>query len=175
MKTIQSIKTLASLAVAAITTITAFATDNRDPQTPQFQPQLEGNKVHFHANAVGVQIYRWSGAAWVFVAPRAVLFDNNGNVIGLHYATPNGPAWETSSGSFFVGKRINGVVIDPTAIPWLLLERVSASGPGVLDRTTFVQRANTIGGLAPSTPGAAVGDLVEVNYEAQYFFYRQEN
>src|SRR5262249_50500616 len=31
-----------------------------------------GNKVVFHAFGVGVQIYRWDGTSWIFVAPEAV-------------------------------------------------------------------------------------------------------
>src|SRR5690606_14290220 len=31
----------------------------------------EGNRISARTYAVGVQIYRWDGAAWVFVAPSA--------------------------------------------------------------------------------------------------------
>ena len=37
-------------------------------------------KIAFHAYAVGVQIYRWNGATWRFVAPSAKLYaDAGGN------------------------------------------------------------------------------------------------
>src|SRR5262245_56330549 len=47
-----------------------------------------GNKVFFSVYAVGVQIYRWDGTAWIFVAPEAVLFPNRNasGVVGHHYA-----------------------------------------------------------------------------------------
>src|SRR5438046_333353 len=119
MNTLKSIKMLAALALAAMT-LTGFAEDNRAPEVPhQLSDPLDGQKVHFHANAIGVQIYRWTGASWAFVGPVAVLYDNDGNVVGTHFATPNGPAWQSNSGSFFVGKRIDGVTVDLTAIPWL--------------------------------------------------------
>src|SRR5262249_44094426 len=60
-----------------------------------------GNKVAFHAYAEGVQIYRWDGASWTFVAPEAVLFAHaGGGVVGTHYA---GPTWESASGGTVVG------------------------------------------------------------------------
>jgi hypothetical protein len=177
MNTLKSIKTLAAVAIAtAAMTFTTVATDNRAPEVPhQLSDPLVGQKVHFHANAIGVQIYRWTGTAWSFVGPVAVLYDNDGKVVGTHFATPNGPAWQSNSGSFFVGKRIDGVMVAPDAIPWLVLGQVSTGGHGVLNGTTFVQRVDTVGGLAPSTPGSTIGEQVEISYEAEYYFYRQEN
>jgi hypothetical protein len=134
----------------------------------------EGNKVCFHVYAVGVQIYRWDGSTWAFVAPAAVLYanaDHDGEV-GTHYA---GPTWESNSGSKVVGRRIDGCTPDATAIPWLLLESVSAEGPGILHRVTYIQRVNTVGGLAPAAPGALVGEEQHVPYTAEYFFYRAAN
>jgi hypothetical protein len=175
MKALTSLnigKLFATLALAVMTSST-LATDNRAPEVPhELSDALVGQKVHFHGNAVGVQIYRWTGTSWAFVAPEAVLFDNDGNVVAIHYA---GPTWESSSGSFVVGARVAGVTVDKSAIPWLLLAGVSSGGPGVLDGTTFIQRVNTVGGLAPATPGVNVGDIARVYYEAEYFFYRQEN
>jgi uncharacterized protein (TIGR03118 family) len=37
---------------------------------------------------------------------------------------------------------------------------------------SYVQRVNTAGGLAPSAPGAFVGEERQVPYTAEYFFYR---
>src|SRR5512141_328749 len=88
----------------------------------------EGNQVAFHAYALGVQIYRWDGSAWVFVAPSATLYadaDYRGKV-ATHYA---GPTWESNSGSNVVAARVNGCSVDPTAIDWLLLHKVSSAGP----------------------------------------------
>jgi hypothetical protein len=58
-----------------------------------------------------------------------------------------------------------------TAIPWLSLT-ASGTGPGIFERVTFIQRVNTVGGLAPSTPGSTTGAEVRVPYTAEYFFYR---
>jgi hypothetical protein len=69
------------------------------------------------------------------------------------------------------------VIVDDTAIPWLLLAANPdlTHGPGVLGGTSFVHRVNTAGGLAPFEPGAFVGEVAEVPYTADYFFYRATN
>jgi hypothetical protein len=133
-----------------------------------------GNKMHFRVYAVGVQIYRWNGASWDFVAPVANLYadENFHGKVGFHYA---GPTWESNSGSRVVGRRLAGCSPDASAIPWLLLETVSSEGPGIFKRTTFIQRVNTAGGLAPATPGAFVGAQARVPYTTEYYFYRAEN
>lgn len=151
--------------------------DNRAPDVPEAIKVPEGNKMHFHAYAIGVQIYAWTinpmngVGSWVFRAPEAVLFDGDGDLVGTHYA---GPTWESESGSKVVAARVAGVTVDATAIPWLLLKAASTEGPGILDRTTYVQRVNTVGGLAPSTPGTAAGQEACVPYTAEYFFYREQ-
>jgi hypothetical protein len=133
-----------------------------------------GNKVSFHVYALyalGVQLYRWNGTSWVFVEPVATLFSDamyHGKV-GIHYV---GPTWESNSGSKVVATRLAGCTPDPNAIPWLLLQTVSTDGPGIFNNVTYIQRVNTSGGLAPSSPGMTVGAVVEVPYTAEYYFYR---
>lgn len=132
----------------------------------------EGNKVAFHVYAEGVQIYRWDGTSWTFIAPEAVLFaDSRQNgLVGIHYA---GPTWESKSGSKVIGMVLDRCTADPEAIQWFLLRAVSSEGPGVLHGVTFIQRVNTLGGLAPSDPGDFVGETARVPYTAEYFFYRK--
>jgi hypothetical protein len=75
----------------------------------------------------------------------------------------------------------NGAVtVDPKAVAWLLLDVVgSQNGPTGGDKltaTTFVQRLNTTGGLAPSTGCSSltdVGNQAFVPYTADYFFYKK--
>jgi len=131
-----------------------------------------GHKVTFYAYAEGVQIYGWNGMAWVFQGPEAVLYAGaeDDDVVGTHYA---GPTWESNSGSSVVGAVVERCTPNPDAIPWLLLAAVDSDGPGVLDGVTYIQRVNTVGGLAPSEPGEFPGDVARVPYAADYFFYRQ--
>jgi hypothetical protein len=130
-----------------------------------------GNKVAFHAYASGVQIYRWNGTSWTFVAPEATLFADPAyhGAVGVHYA---GPTWESVNGSKVVGAVLHRCTANPDAIDWLLLKAVSNTGPGLLDRVTFIQRVNTAGGKAPTHAGDAPGAVARVPYTAEYFFYR---
>ena len=168
--------TVAGLAPASISV--ARASNNNVPDLPsplcdtvRVSPE---NQLAFHVYARGVQIYRWDGTAWVFVAPVATLFADAGyhGQVGIHYA---GPTWESNSGSKVVAARREGCSPDLTAIPWLLLQTVSTTGPGIFSSVTFIQRVNTTGGLAPSAPGSSIGAAVEVPYTAEYYFYRDEN
>jgi len=174
----SAVKVTAALVAMLLASLSAArADDNRAPEVPAALEVPDGNKVEFHAYAVGVQIYVSAPSAadptkfvWVFKAPEAVLFDSDGNIVGIHYA---GPTWETESGSMVVGARMAGATVDPTAIAWLKLRAVSADGPGVLARTTYIQRVNTAGGLAPSVAPTASGQEARVPYTAEYFFYRE--
>ena len=134
----------------------------------------EGNQVALRAYARGVQIYRWNGTSWVFVAPLATLYaDENFHAqIGTHYA---GPTWESNSGSKVVAGDAKRCFPDPTVIPWLRLQTVSTTGPGIFSSITFVHRVETTGGAAPATPGEFEGQSVEIPYTAVYFFYRAQD
>jgi hypothetical protein len=149
--------------------------DNRRPDLGHCQ-NLQvpaGHKVSSVAYAEGVQIYRFNGSTWSFVAPEAVLYSGDGEddeVVGIHYA---GPSWESNSGSKVVAAVIDRCTPDPDAIPWLLLGAVSSEGPGIFRRVTYIQRVFTDGGLAPADPGDFVGDEARVPYSAWYIFYRE--
>src|SRR6266498_2736817 len=62
------------LLVSSLATRAQEGNDNRAPDVPDSLLVPEGNKVHFHAYAVGVQIYTCKenadgGFSWVFKAP----------------------------------------------------------------------------------------------------------
>jgi hypothetical protein len=159
--------------------------DRRSPDVPFTLQVGAGYKVSFHAYAVGVQMYTATPSAtdptklvWTFTGPEAVLLDSEGEAVGIHYAYagPARPGWESQSGSLVVGSRtVPPVTVDPTAIPWLVLDAVQAEGPGVFEGTAFIQRVNTTGGLPPSTPPTQLGQQIRVAYTAEYFFYRAQN
>ncbi|MBV9879846.1 MAG: DUF3455 domain-containing protein [Gemmatirosa sp.] len=130
-----------------------------------------GAQLSAHAYATGVQIYRWDGTAWAFVAPAADLFTDAAltDRLGVHFA---GPTWRSTSGSKVIGAVVDRCTPDANAIPWLSLRAVAADGPGVFWRTTFIQRVRTVGGLAPATRGRTVGQEARVPYTAEYYFYR---
>jgi hypothetical protein len=155
-----------------------FAGDDtiQSPDLPAECSQLNPGQdqvLIFHAYATGVQVYRWNGSAWIFVEPIASLFadSNYRGLVATHYA---GPTWESKSGSKVVATKDKGCSPDSNAIDWLLLSKVSTEGPGIFSSVTYVQRLNTNGGKAPSTPGTTVGDKAKVPYTAEYYFYRKQ-
>ncbi|HEY3037980.1 MAG TPA: DUF3455 domain-containing protein [Pyrinomonadaceae bacterium] len=157
----------------------SVAKASEGPELPAQCVSIEipaGNKLAFHVYARGVQIYRWNGATWEFQAPRASLFaeENYFGEVGTHYM---GPKWESKSGSVVEGRRVTGTgcTPDPTAIAWLLLSKYSTSGSGIFSTVTYIQRVNTAGGLIPTAPGSTEGELQEVPYTAEYYFYREQN
>jgi hypothetical protein len=169
------------LAVATFAAQSARADEgSRAPELPlplcQSIQVEAGNKVAFHAYAIGVQVYKWNGTSWAFVEPVANLYADKGfhERVATHYA---GPTWESNSGSRVVARRVvnTGCTPDASAITWLLLETVSTDGPGVFNGVTFIQRVNTRGGVAPATPGTTLNEVKEVPYTAEYFFYRAAN
>jgi hypothetical protein len=167
--------TLTQGAASSLIARAAVGGDGRMPELPapvcDSLHVASGHQVAFHAYALGVQIYRWNGTSWDFVAPEATLYANASfrGKVGIHYA---GPTWESNSGSKVVARRLSGCTADPTAIDWLLLEKVSTGGPGIFSQVTHIQRVNTTGGKAPTAPGAFVGAEARVPYTAEYYFYR---
>jgi hypothetical protein len=172
---------LPALALACLLSATPARADDEDGQH-RLPPELPapvcnqvnvpaGNRVSSHVYALGVQIYRWSGTNWAFVAPEAALYADPcyEEAVGIHYA---GPTWEANDGSKVTGARIADCKPYRGAIPWLRLGATSAPGHGKFARQTFIQRVNTIGGTAPAEAGAFVGDEARVPYPAEYYFYR---
>jgi len=154
----------------------------RPPHVPAGLEVPEGNKLALHVAGVGVQIYVWTAnpanpalASWVLKAPHALLFatheEKRGEVVGIHFG---GPTWEGNDGSKVVVSRVNSITVDPSAVAWLLLQATSTSGDGIFTDTTYVQRLNTSGGVAPLTSGNTLGEEVLVPYLADYYFYRAQ-
>ena len=162
---------LASVCVTS--PLSALGRDNRAPEVPDDIAVEENNKVHFHGFGVGVQIYTWDGSSWGPAVPRATLFDEDGNIVASHFV---GPTWRSNSGSTVRAAVVQPTVtVDTNAIPWVRLQAVTTQGPGIFAETTFVQRVNTVGGKAPSANGTFVGQIAEVPYAADYFFFRKAN
>ena len=133
-----------------------------------------GQELKAAYDATGYQIYQCNGSAWVFKYPSANLLDQNGKVVGTHFA---GPTWEFHDGSRVVASKIAAATPDASAIPWLLLRATSNTdspdGDGRFADITYVQRLETTAGLAPrdACTSANVGQLVGTPYTATYFFY----
>jgi hypothetical protein len=155
----------------------------RDEQLKSFpelpSPKLaapEDNRLAFYYDAIGVQIYSCqateTGYAWTFQAPEANLFDRKGRLVVKHYG---GPTWEAvSDQSKVVAKKLEEFSARTDAIPELLLQASAHDGKGQMDDVSYIQRLETLGGLAPSRgcDAAIVGATARVDYTATYFFYR---
>jgi hypothetical protein len=165
---------------------------------PPMPPDLQvpaGNEVFLEGHAVGTQNYIClpsdSSFAWTFFGPQATLFNDKDRQIITHFLSPNpiehGTAratWQHSRDTSTVWAMAIASSSDPTfvvsgAIPWLLLQAVGAepgpTGGDRLTKTTFIQRLNTSGGIAPSTGCAQptdVGARALVPYTADYFLYK---
>jgi hypothetical protein len=177
------------------------------PRVPFNIEVPEGNALFLKGEAHGTQNYiclpSASGFAWTFFSPQATLFftfrlagREFSQQIITHFLSPN-PAekgtsratWQSSLDSSAVWARVaqDGSSSDPSfvapgAIPWLLLEQVGRqrgpTGGDILANTTFIQRVNTAGGIAPSTgcsSTANVGATALVPYRADYFFYKKSS
>lgn len=168
------------LVVVALPVAHAAAKQPEPPTVPSKIAPGAGHKVYLVGHATGVQIYRCNPTAdrhaWGLLAPRADLVDDKGKVIVTHFG---GPSWQARDGSTIVGARVDGVPAEGT-IPWLLLSAKPAPGApeGRLTGTTYIQRVNTTGGVAPAAAtctAATAGAIEEIPYTADYFFWKKSN
>ena len=128
------------------------------------------------AHASGSQIYTCQAGAdgkfaWALTAPAAELKDQEGKVIGSHFA---GPTWKLKDGSEVTGKAAAHVDSpDPGSIPWLLVNTVGRSGNGLLTNVTTIQRLHTHGGKPPTggCDESHRGAETKSSYTADYYFY----
>ena len=139
-----------------------------------------GNKVAMETVGVGEITYMCSAKKdmagqfeWVFAGPVAKLNDRSGKQVGKYYGPP--ATWESMDGSRLTGTQVAVAPAGGTGnIPSQLVKANAAMGSGVMNGVTFIQRVETKGGVAPSTPCAAanVDAKQAVKYQADYIFYK---
>jgi hypothetical protein len=123
-------------------------------------------RLLLRAAGSGDQIYGCVDGNWALKAPDAKLLNEEGFVIGRHFA---GPTWQLNDGSRIKGKVVaKQVAPDATAVPWLLLE--SVGGTRRLRAVRFIQRTGTHGGNAPDG-SCSQSAMRRVPYTATYSFY----
>lgn len=177
--TISALAAAAVLAALVVGPDRATAAPNQPPDVPSTVVVPAGNVLSSVGHAQGFQIYTCQvlaiGYGWLLQQPQAVLTQNGQKPFALHYG---GPSWTAmNDGSTVVATKVDSAPAPGGGtIPWLLLKQASASGPvgGTFTDTTFIQRINTTGGLAPVAGCDAdhVGATVPVFYTADYYFYR---
>jgi Protein of unknown function (DUF3455) len=183
----------------------AHAAHVTPPDVPPAIQVQAGNRAFLEGHGVGTQNYIClpcpnpttpaaacpdaSGFAWLLFTPEATLFNDHGKQLTTHFFSPN-PAedgtiratWQDSRDSSIVwgGRAISAPV--PDAIPWLLLPMAGTqegpTGGDTLTKTSFIQRLNTAGGLAPSDGCSGLEDVgakAFQPYTADYFFYTNDD
>jgi hypothetical protein len=177
----------------------AYANNVTPPAVPANLEVPEGNRLFLVGQAVGTQNYiclpTETGVKFTLFTPQATLFDKQ-KPLTTHYFSPN-PAeggtiratWQHSKDTSTVwGQVMDGhsstdpAFVAPGAIPWLLVTVVGThsepTGSDTLAATTFIQRLNTSGGVAPATGctvPADIGNRAFVPYTTDYFFYKESN
>jgi hypothetical protein len=167
--------------------------------TPPSVPEdiaVSGLKPFLRGHAIGTQNYicapaaTASGVDWLFIGPQATLFNADGEQIVTHFQSSNPfkggvihATWQHSRDTSAVwAKKYKGSTdanyVSPDAIEWLLLEvtgqQVGPTGGDRLATTTFIQRLNTVGGVAPPSSECTASSINTrrlVPYEADYYFY----
>ena len=129
-----------------------------------------GSTLLLHGYGIGVQFYHLNGTTWGSATPSATIFADQAGTGKLadHFG---GPTWQSNSGGKVVGKVAERCTVDQASIQWLSLTGV-ADGPGIFADVNFIQRLNTVGGNAPSTPGSIIGQEARIPYTADYLFYK---
>ena len=149
--------------------------DPLDPRTTAPESQL-----FLVVHAIGFQTYQCNGTgtAWVFTGPVATLYKTTGTPkpIGTHFrnAATGRPVWQLKDGSSVEAAAIVTVAAGAGNIPWLLLGTVATTAGSDGERltsTTYIQRLNTSGGVAPAVP-CTPDATSAVPYTADYFFWR---
>ena len=146
------------------------------PDVPDKIKAPAGEAVVLRVHASGSQIYACQAGAdgklaWTFKAPEAELRDQQGAIVGRHYA---GPTWQHNDGSEVTGKVAAKVDSpDSNSIPWLLVTATAHSGDGALSRVSSIQRIHTKGGQPPSDDCDVSKQNREAksSYTADYYFY----
>src|SRR5262245_46747344 len=199
-----SIVLLTSFVAAPASAQTPTAASITPPPVPAEVQVPEGNEVFLVGHATGTQNYSClpcdpstpgcaNGVAFRLFTPQATLFNDRLKQVTTHFFSPNPfennvirATWQHSSDTSTVWGQVIGSSTDPNfvkpgAIAWLLVKEVGVlagpTGGDTLTKTTFIQRLNTVGGVAPSSGCSSTADIGRqafVPYKADYFFYKQQ-
>ena len=160
--------------------MTACATRLVAPVVPAAIAVPAGHYVSMKTVGVGELTYECrakpdtAGAyVWTFVVPVATLYTaDKSRAVGTYYA---GPTWQANDGSKVTGKQLAvSPASTPNAIPLQLVQAAPTTGSGDMAGVSYIQRLNTVGGVAPKDVCNAntVGAKQQVKYEADYVFYK---
>jgi hypothetical protein len=174
MKAIAIISTAAALCACAGSPMTMKVDNTTLPEAVRVPM---GQKVMMATTGVGQITYECREKKdtagqheWAFVGPMATLYGTDRKAVGKYYA---GPTWEAADGSTVSGKQVGVAPASAGNIPLQLVKADRSMAGGAMAGVSYIQRLNTKGGVAPSTPCDATtkGQRQQVAYEADYVFY----
>jgi len=171
------------------------------PPAPANLQAPAGHTPYLKTRAIGTQNYLCfsgpEGYFWKFLGPQATLSVHlpwmQGEAtwqVATHYLSMNPaeggaqrPTWQSSFDTSAVWAKAVASSTDPAfvapgAIPWLLLQVVGAQrgpvGGTALTQTSYIQRVNTSGGVAPpaACDASSLGQMVLAPYTTDYYFYQ---
>ncbi|WP_433790404.1 DUF3455 domain-containing protein [Actinoplanes sp. CA-252034] len=145
-----------------------------DPRVPDELAPPPGHVLHAVLKARGVQVYECRSGAWALLEPAASLTGVTvrpvKRVSVLHF---RGPSWQSDQDGSLLEGDPQGVVRvaseHPGSIQQLRIRAKTTRGTGTFAKVTWIQRIDTVGGLAPAGP--CTGGTVSAPYRAVYRFF----
>lgn len=195
-------KAALTMLALAMTAATMQAHDSGRVEPPAVPSNLvvpADQRAFLIAHAIGTQNYMClpsasapTGRAWTLVGPQATLFNERADQQLTHFLSPNpdegGVAratWQHSRDTSAVWavmdqSSTDAAYVAPGAIAWFRLRVVGkaegSDGGGRITDTKWVQRVNTVGGMAPAAETCVdIGARKFIPYEADYVFYKSRS
>ena len=185
--------------IALVLAVACMARDSTAQMAKESIDVPPHSRLLLRAVGSGDQVYGCVNGNWALKAPDAKLLNQDGSVIGRHFAGPTwqlndgswvlkapdarlldqeesvigrhfaGPTWQLKDGSEVKGKAVAKQVA-PDATAVPWLLLESVSGTGKFGAVRFIQRTGTHGGNAPGG-NCAQNATRRVPYTATYSFY----
>jgi len=173
-----------ALAAAAALSLVACASTAPAPvfsqaSLPDAVKVPAGHKVAMETVGVGEITYECRDkkdapgqTEWVFVGPEAKLLDRAGKTVGRYYGPP--ATWLSTDGSAVTATQLAVAPAGAGNIPLQLVKANPATGRGVLEGVSYIQRLATRGGVAPAMAcgEGQTGQRQVVQYQADYIFWK---
>lgn len=166
---------VAALSLAALAG-TALAAAHGGMTVPEPVRVPAGHTLALETVGVGEITYecraRDGGHGWVFAGPEAELRGRDGKRLGRYFGPP--ATWQADDGSAVTGQQLAVAPGGDGNIPLQLVQASPATGKGLMQGVSYIQRLATRGGVAPARPCGAgqVGQKETVRYQSDYLFWK---
>lgn len=164
--------------LAPFAMLTACGTIHLTPRVPPAIAVPEGNLVANILRSEGKLRHQCradpaGGFAWTVMMGSALLMDESGAIVGRHYLHADAvQVWEHQDGSEVSGMEIASQDSAGNLSQQLFRAR-PATTRGAMAGVTYIQRLNTVAGAVTASCSAdKLGSMQNVNYSADYYFYK---